>query len=238
MWPRQGSWAVQLAAGAWVMALQDRRLRAEGVGHTDVNHAARAHAAPLSHACAGHCWCCMASVAAASLPALPDVPKASDITLPYVVQHAREVAGIGMSVVAAGVLVMAVLALFGNCGLQSGSSSGAAEEVYAPATATVTVQTHARKVCAWSGEGVSCVPTPAHMCAHVHAMLYSTHARTVQHCMHALVQRPACAALLHAACCTRSASRANSFMDECSWRSGPCGAAAASQWQWGAHSGL
>lgn len=65
----------------------------------------------------------------------------SQITVPYVVEHAQEVAGIGMAVLAAGLLMMVLLSLLGNCGLQA-----EADEAYAPAAATVSVQVQKRKV--------------------------------------------------------------------------------------------
>jgi hypothetical protein len=76
------------------------------------------------------------------LSALPSLqlPDASQITTSYVVEHTKEVAAIGMAVLAAGVLVIGVLALCGNVGLHG------TDDAYAPAGATVAVQVTKRAV--------------------------------------------------------------------------------------------
>lgn len=66
----------------------------------------------------------------------------SQLTIPFVVQNAQAVAGIGMAVLGSGLIVMVLLSLFGNCGLQQEP----ADDAYAPAAVAVEVRTTKRKV--------------------------------------------------------------------------------------------
>lgn len=82
---------------------------------------------------------------AAALPSLPQATAQLDpsqVTIPYVVQNAKAVAGIGVAVLAFGFLLMVLLSLLGNCGLAPDHS---ADDAYAPAAAVATVQVHAHK---------------------------------------------------------------------------------------------
>lgn len=81
---------------------------------------------------------------AAALAPLPDIPKLepAQINLPFVVENAKAVAGIGMAVLGSGLIIMVLLSLLGNCGLPRDSS----DEAYAPAAVAVEVTAHKRKV--------------------------------------------------------------------------------------------
>lgn len=98
------------------------------------------------------------TVAALDLSDVPELPKLdpSQVTVPFVVENAKAVAGIGMAVLAAGLLVMLLLSLLGNCGL----SAEGPDDAYAPAAAggvAVQVHTHKRnKVSAASSMRVCC----------------------------------------------------------------------------------
>ena len=83
--------------------------------------------------------CCLATTTALTIPTV-NVPKLdpSQVTVPFVVENAKAVAGIGMAVLGAGFLVMILLSLLGNHGLNNSSS----DEAYAPAAGTVEVHAH------------------------------------------------------------------------------------------------
>lgn len=77
----------------------------------------------------------------ASAAAATGMPQL-EVTLPFVIQNAQAVAGIGMGVLGAGLVVMILLSLLGNYGLQEDSADGA----YAPAAVAVEVRAHRQKV--------------------------------------------------------------------------------------------
>ena len=83
---------------------------------------------------------CLATAAALALPSI-SVPKLdpSQITVPFVVENAKAVAGIGMAVLGSGFIVMILLSLLGDHGVSHSSSS---DEAYAPASGTVEVHVH------------------------------------------------------------------------------------------------
>lgn len=69
---------------------------------------------------------------------LPQLPTPQQITVAYIAEHAREVAGIGAGIMATGLLLaVALAAVFGNAGLQK--SPGVVDETADPATGTVAV---------------------------------------------------------------------------------------------------
>lgn len=97
-------------------------------------------------ACGVFCWlpAGYGLATAAALSPLPDIPKLepAQITIPFVVENAKAVAGIGMAVLGSGLAMMVLLSLLGNCGLPQGGS----DEAYAPAAVAVEVTAHRRKV--------------------------------------------------------------------------------------------
>lgn len=96
------------------------------------------HLAVLCCACIGFC---LSSATALTVPWTGiNMPKLepSQITVPFVVENAKAVAGIGMAVLGAGFLVMILLSLLGNHGLSHNSS----DEAYAPAAGVVEVHAH------------------------------------------------------------------------------------------------
>lgn len=82
------------------------------------------------------------SAAAMTVPQ-PQQLDPSQVTIPFVVENAKAVAGVGMAVLGTGLVVMILLSSLGNCGLQSASN----DEAYAPAAVAVQVHAHKRQVC-------------------------------------------------------------------------------------------
>jgi hypothetical protein len=80
----------------------------------------------------------LVSAAAEALPEVPNLER-SQITASFIVENAKAVAGIGMAVLGAGVIVMILLSLLGNVGLNQDQHSS--DGAYAPAT----VEVHAHK---------------------------------------------------------------------------------------------
>lgn len=91
---------------------------------------------PFYDICA--CAACLISAAEALLPEVPKLDR-SQITASFIVGNAKAVAGIGMAVLGAGVIVMILLTLLGNVGLNQDQHSS--DGAYAPAT----VEVHAHK---------------------------------------------------------------------------------------------
>lgn len=75
------------------------------------------------------------------MPDVPAIPKQApgQSTASFIVENAKAVAGIGMAVLAAGLIVMILLSLLGNVGLKPSEHS--ADGAYAP----TTVEVHAHK---------------------------------------------------------------------------------------------
>jgi hypothetical protein len=100
--------------------------------------------------------CCLATTTALTAPTV-NVPKLdpSQVTVPFVVENAKAVAGIGMAVLGTGFLVMILLSLLGNHGLNHNSN----DEAYAPAVGTVEVHAHRPAKVRYSTSNLFC---PAH----------------------------------------------------------------------------
>jgi hypothetical protein len=97
-------------------------------------------------------------VSAAAEALLPEVPKLerSQVTASFIVENAKAVAGIGMAVLGAGVIVMILLSLLGNVGLNQDQHSS--DNAYAPATVEVHAHRKVRtSLCMPGSEGQLCL---------------------------------------------------------------------------------